>query len=43
MTQIWTPEQRLDAINKLAYLGHTKFSCEYYWLIGMLTNGEPIN
>lgn len=40
MNKLWTPEQRLEAINKIAYLGNLQSSPIYYWMIGMLTNGK---
>lgn len=40
MNKIWTPEQRLEAISKIAYLGNSRSSPDYYWMIGMLTNGK---
>lgn len=40
MNKIWTPEQRLEAISQVAYLGNSRSSPDYYWMIGMLTNGS---
>jgi hypothetical protein len=41
MNKLWTPEERLEAINKVAYYGNKWQTLDLYWVIGALTNATP--
>lgn len=40
MTKLWTPEQRMEAISRVAHLGYKDGDIELFIVIGALTNGS---
>lgn len=40
MNKLWTPEQRMEAISRVAHLGYKDNDVELFLVIGALTNGQ---